>query len=73
MFIQMEDAKFKKWSYWSNWIDICNFDFGYGGFLLQMKVNRFNGKKFKAIPFKSNPFTTAQATSCNIEKSRGVK
>ncbi len=47
--IQAKDAKFKRFSYWSDWIDIAVFQYDYTPFLLQMRVNRFNKKKFKSI------------------------
>lgn len=50
--ITIDEVKIKRWEWWSNWIDIAVFNFGGGGYLLQMKVNRVNSKKFKAVAFK---------------------
>ena len=47
--LQVEDAKFKKWAWWSNWVDVAVFDYSYTPFLLQMRVNRFNKKEFNAM------------------------
>ena len=45
--LQVEDAKFSsRFSFWSNWVDICVFEGRTKVYLLQMKVNRFNRKKF---------------------------
>ncbi len=48
--MQVDNAVFKyRYSFWSLWIDIAVFDYSCTPFLLQMKVNRFNGKAFKSI------------------------
>ena len=45
--LQVEDAKFSsRFSFWSNWVDVCIFESNTKVYLLQMKVNRFNRKKF---------------------------
>lgn len=44
------DVKFKKWSWWSNWLDIAVYDYQSRPWLIQMKVNRFNKKKFRSVP-----------------------
>jgi hypothetical protein len=46
--LQVEDAKFKKFCWWSNWIDVAVYDYSSTPYLLQMKVNRFNKKSFKS-------------------------
>lgn len=46
--ITKEQAKFSKWCWWSDWVDICLFSYG-EVYLLQMKVSRTNAKKFKSI------------------------
>ncbi len=50
--LQVEDVEIGKWRWWSDWIDVSVFNFGHGGYLLQMKVNRRNGKKFRATAFQ---------------------
>lgn len=47
--LQIEDAKFIKWCFWSKWIDVAIYDYDATPFLLQMKVSRFNAKRFKSI------------------------
>lgn len=46
--LQIEEAKFKRYWWWSNWVDIAVFDFESTPFLLQMKVSRTNKKRFNA-------------------------
>ena len=50
--LTVESAKFKKYRFWSDWVDVCLFDYAGNGYLLQMSVNRFNGKKFNHIALK---------------------
>lgn len=47
--IQIEQATFKKFAWWSNWIDISIIDAEHNCYLLQMKLSRTNKKKFKLI------------------------
>lgn len=47
--IQVKDAEFKRFSWWSDWVDVAVFDCNSTPFLLQMSVNRFNKKRFNAI------------------------
>jgi len=47
--LQVENAKFKKWHWWSYWYDVAVFDFESTPFLLQMRIDRMNRKKFNAI------------------------
>jgi hypothetical protein len=51
--VTVEEVKFKKLRWWSNWIDVCVFDHGYQGYLLQMRINRVNSKQFKAVKLNS--------------------
>ena len=61
--LTVEDVKISKWRFWSNWIDVAVFDFAGYGYLLQMKISRFNGKRFRCVPY-TGFFSTAHAT-CN--------
>lgn len=45
----VEDAKFRKWSWWSDWIDISIFDYGCMPYLVQMSVSRRNKKRFRSV------------------------
>ena len=47
-----KDVEFRNWCFWTDWIDIAVFDYGHDGYLLQMKVNRFNGKRFICRKFR---------------------
>ena len=61
--LQIDNAIFKKWSWWSNWIDVAVFDYRSTPFLLQMRVDRFNRKSFNAIRMTG---TFAQSTCREI-------
>ena len=51
--LTVNDVEIKKWRWWSNWVDVSVFDqFDVDGYLLQMKVSRWNSKKFKCVPFR---------------------
>ena len=51
-FVQVDKAVFRYWwCWWSDWVDICVFDYACTGYLVQMSVNRFNKKKFRAVGF----------------------
>jgi hypothetical protein len=46
--LQVQDAKFNSgFSWWSDWVDVCIYDFESTPFLLQMSVSRTNKKKFR--------------------------
>ena len=51
---QVEDVKFRKFAWWSNWVDVCVFNHDLEGMLLQMSISRTNSKKFKCVKFKSS-------------------
>jgi hypothetical protein len=61
--ITVEQATFKKWQWWSNWIDVCIFDHDLESFLLQMKVSRTNRKKFAGRPMRPNMFSAYCGTN----------
>lgn len=47
--LQVAQAEFKKFSWWSNWVDVAVYNWaGDQGYLLQMKVSRTNAKRFKS-------------------------
>ncbi len=51
--LQSSDISFKKWRWWSDWVDVCVFTGAYSdGYILQMKVSRSNSKRFKCVKFK---------------------
>jgi hypothetical protein len=47
--LQVEQAKFSKYRWWSNWVDIAVYDYECTPFLLQMSVNKFNKKRFRSV------------------------
>jgi len=50
-FPQKKELNFKWYRFNSDWFDVGVFDFGCCGYLLQVKVNRFNGKTFRVKSF----------------------
>ena len=51
--LTIEDVSIRKWHWWSDWIDVCVYDHGYGGYLLQMKVSRRNKKLFRTRSYQA--------------------
>lgn len=49
--LTVADVQIGRWRWWSDWIDIAVFDFGYTGYLLQMKISRTNAKRFTVRAF----------------------
>ena len=45
--VTVDDVTISKFHWWSKWIDICVFNFGGTGYLLQMRVSRTNAKSFR--------------------------
>ena len=45
--LQVAEATFPRFAWWSNWIDICLYDYEHRPYLLQMRVNRRNAKQFR--------------------------
>ena len=62
--LTVADVEFGRLQWWSNWIDVAVFDYNCRPFLLQMRINRINGKQFKAICI-TGPWYK-QATACAI-------
>lgn len=44
--IQASDATFRRWQWWSDWIDIAVINYEYRPYLVQMRVSRTNAKQF---------------------------
>ena len=63
--LQVEDAVFPSFNYWSNWVDICVYDYEFTPFLLQMSINRFNKKKFRSVRM-TGTFARRQASCATI-------
>jgi hypothetical protein len=64
--LQVADVSIGRFSWWSNWIDVCVFDWSGYGYLLQMRVSRTNSKKFKATPFKQVFSMMAHPRTCDV-------
>jgi hypothetical protein len=47
--LTVKDVKFKKFSWWSDWVDVAIYDYSSRPYLLQMSINRFNRKRFNSI------------------------
>ena len=60
--LQANEAPFRRCRWWSDWVDVAVFDYVHSGYLLQMKVNRINGKSFRAIKF-TNPLWNAELST----------
>lgn len=45
----IDDVTISRWRWWSNWIDICVFEYQGGSYLVQMKISRTNSKWFKTV------------------------
>ena len=63
--LQVDDVSFRsRWSFWSKWVDVAVYDYGYTPYLLQMRVNRINRKKFKST--RITGLVYRQATAAQI-------
>lgn len=51
--LTVNDVDFGQFRLWSNWVDVAVFDYFGSGYLLQMKVSRWNRKRFHCVPLKS--------------------
>lgn len=64
--LQVKDAKFNTgFNWWSDWVDICIYDYESTPFLLQMSVSRTNKKKFRSTRI-SGTFAHRQVNSSTI-------
>jgi len=51
--LQVGDVTFRPYRYWSDWIDVFAWNCVHP-YLVQMKVSRCNGKKFRSINIKGH-------------------
>jgi hypothetical protein len=63
--ITVDQATFKRWKWWSNWVDVAVFDYNCAPYLLQMRVSRLNKKDFNAMRITGS-FVYRQATCREI-------
>jgi hypothetical protein len=52
---------------WSRWTDIKTFQYGYGGYLLQGRMNKKTNAKIFRITEMKHSFVTTE-TTCEIEQ-----
>lgn len=45
----VEDIVIRRFRWWSNWIDICIYDFDGSSYLVQMRISRTNAKSFRSV------------------------
>lgn len=45
--IQLPQVAFKRFWFWSDWVDVCAFTYCSQGYILQMRRNRFGALKFR--------------------------
>jgi len=45
--LTLEDVKIGKFNWFSKWIDIAVYEYGYSSYLLQMRISRTNAKSFR--------------------------
>ncbi|WP_274882385.1 hypothetical protein [Vibrio harveyi] len=64
--LQVEDAYFPKWSWWSNWVDIATFNQGTEPYLIQMAINRRNKKKFRSVKISGKAWQLRQVSCGEI-------
>ncbi|AGG58091.1 hypothetical protein VPAG_00055 [Vibrio phage douglas 12A4] len=43
------DVTFKKYLWWSKWVDIAVYEYNHTAYLIQMSVSRMNKKKFRSV------------------------
>ncbi len=43
------EAKFRKWSIWSDWVDVVVSKYGFSVYLIQMRMTRRNRKQFRTV------------------------
>lgn len=70
--IQADEAKFRRFRFWSDWSDLCVFQSGFTSYLLQMRVNRFNRKDFLVTKL-GNPFSTVSVELAHLPDQQRQK
>lgn len=61
----VDDVEFKRFRWWSNWVDVAVFSYDATPYLLQMKISRSNKKQFNAIRI-TGTYVYRQATTEQI-------
>ena len=60
--IEVSEAGFGRFSWWSNWVDVAVFDYGSDSYLIQMKVSRKNKKKFRNTKLSGRFYQLAEVS-----------
>ncbi|QBQ71165.1 hypothetical protein S0112_050 [Shewanella phage S0112] len=47
--LQVEEATFKRFHWWSNWVDVAVYNYDSKPYLIQMRISRTNRKKFRSV------------------------
>lgn len=70
--VELPEVSFKKWHYWSDWADVCAFNRGFDGYVLQCRRNRSNKLAFRTVALKT-PFGIAAACVENLPKVKDAQ
>ena len=60
--LQIEDAQFGRWAWWSNWIDFAAIDHEGEPYLVQMSMSRRNKKRFRCVKASGNRWNFRMAS-----------
>ena len=60
--IEVSQAVFGRFSWWSNWVDVAVFGYGGDSYLIQMKVSRKNKKKFRNTKLSGRFYQLAEVS-----------
>ena len=58
--IEVGQAVFGRFSWWSNWIDVAVFNNSTQPYLIQMQVSRKNKKKFRSVKISGKEWQLRQ-------------
>ena len=64
--IEVSQAVFGRFSWWSNWIDVAVFNHGTEPYLIQMSVSRKNKKKFRSVKISGKQWQLRQVNAEQI-------
>ena len=58
-----DDVSFGKLRWWSDWVDIAVYDYDLKPWLIQMKINRVNKKKFRSVAISGLSYKQVNSSS----------
>ena len=64
--IEVSQAVFGRFSWWSNWIDVAVFNHSTEPYLIQMSVSRKNKKKFRSVKISGKQWQLRQVDVFNV-------